>query len=149
MSDAVQSAELVQTNAGLRAEVQGLGAGVSSVFSSIQGDDFASRKKVVSAVTDSQPLREHLGEVINLKDVVVQVVAMENEQTKQLEDQPRVILIDDAGNSYHAISGVILKDVQNLMGILGQPHTWPEPVPVAVKEQQSGNKRRFMTLTLV
>lgn len=138
----------VSRNAGIREEIASLDSGDSGVYSSIEGNDFESRLKVASAVTDSKPIREHLGKVIKLANVVIQAVSMVNEQTGEMEEVPRVILIDDAGNSFHAISGVILKDVQNLIGILGKPAEWPSPVKVAVKEEQSGNKRRFMTLTL-
>lgn len=140
--------EQVTTNNGLRGEVAALGHGISSVYSSIEATDFESRLRTATAVSDSKPIREHLGEVIALVDVVIQVIPMENEDTKQLEDVTRVILIDAEGNSFHAISGVLFKDVQNLIGILGKPSSWPEPVSVAVREDGNG-RRRFMTLTLV
>ena len=142
--------DIVQANVNrdLRGEVAALGHGISSVYSSIEATDFESRLKTASAVSDSKPLREHLGEVIELANVVIQVIPMENEDTKELEDVTRVILIDKDGNSFHAISSVIFKDVQNLIGILGKPSSWPEPVSVAAKEDGKG-RRRFMTLTLV
>jgi len=139
----------VAQNTGLRAQVASLNDGEVSVFSSIVGDDFASKKAVVQALTASKPIRDHLGTVIPLTHVVVQVVQMENEQTKQIEDTPRVVLIDSDGNSYHAISGVILNDIQNIMGIVGAPATWPEPIDVVVSEERANSGRRFMTLTLV
>lgn len=138
-----------QPSDSLRNEIAGMAEGKAGVYSSIKGQDFASKKQVVQAVTGSSPLREHLGEVIRLRNFVVQAVPMENEQTKVIEDQPRVILIDEDGRSYHAISRVVLKDMQNITGILGQPDTWPEPVEIAVSEERSNGARRFMTINLV
>lgn len=147
MSEEIMSTELAVPVSTLNAEIDSLSAGRSGVFSTIQGDDFASRIAVMNAVSNSLPAADNIGKVIKLKDMVVQPVELVNETTGALEAQPRIILIDADGTAYHATSTVIFKDVKNLIGILGEPHTWPAPVAVSV-EKGKAKVGSYLTLKL-
>lgn len=143
------STDIVSTAGDLHTEIANLNNGVTSVYSSIEGDDFESKTAVAKAVSSSVPLRDHAGKTLNLRDIIVQVADMTDEDTGEVTQAPRVILIDTEGVSYHATSNVILKDVRAIMGILGKPSTWPEGgVPVKMVEGQSG-KNRYYTLNVV
>lgn len=117
--------------------VQALGSGQALAYSSIQGDDFESKLAVLSAITDSSPISENLGKTIQLVDLVVQVIDLTDPQTGELTRQPRIILVDADGVAYHAISSGMLRSLSNLIGVLGQPATWPTPVPVTVKSAKA------------
>lgn len=113
-------------------------SGETSIVSSIVGTDFDTRLKVADAVTTSEALDDgNIDKTINLTNFVIQAVEMVNEQTGVVEDQPRVILIDDEGVAYHAISKGLFSSLGNLTAILGEPASWPRPVPAYVTKQKA------------
>lgn len=124
--------------------IETLNAGGVSVYSSLVGDDFETKTQLLSATTNSVPISENLGKTINLKNVVVQGIEMTNEDSGEIQQVPRVILLDDKGTAYHAISKPVFNAVKNFIGILGQPSTWPKPVPVKVVQEGTGNRKYFV-----
>lgn len=127
------------------AAVQSLAAGSNSVFSTITGNDPAARLAVFTATTDSAPLAENLGKVINLANIVVQVIDVTDENSGEISTVPRTILIDQDGTAYHAVSNGVFKSVENLLGIMGLPEQWGGPVPVKCVQGGTGT-RKYMTL---
>lgn len=147
MSD-VTTGEIVVAGNDVASAIAQLNSGQSAIATSIEGDDFAARKAVLSAVSSSVPLADNLSKPIQMKHYVVQEVWLLNEQTQEIAPQPRVVIIDADGVAYHATSAVVFRDVQNIVGILGKPSSWPEPVAVTcVKEGKA--PRAFYTLKLV
>jgi hypothetical protein len=155
-STAVQPYAEVETNnsevvlSSLDNAIAQLQSGKTDIFSTFQGADFDTQLEVVDAVSNALPLADNLGTIINLANVVVQPIDMpvdEKDPSKGTQKAPRIILVDADGTSYAAISTGVLKSLQNFFGLLGYPHTWPRPLPVAASEARSRNGFRFMTLT--
>ncbi len=119
------------------------------VYSTIDGSTFEGRVATLSALTDSEPVAEHLNEEFQLKDVVVQVVTMTDPDTAtgELKESVglRIILVTDIGN-LHAISNGLFRSIQNIFGTLGHPNTWPNTVKAKVVEERGRSGFRFMTL---
>lgn len=155
MSEAVNttSGELVALEAAVPTEtlanrMENLATGgTGRVVSSFTGEDFATKLEVLSAINNSKPLSEHLGKKIQVRNIVIQAVDMQDETTKQMVSQPRVIFIEEDGTAYHAISGVLYRDVEDWYGLLGHPSQWPGALPVVVKQEGTGN-RKFFTAKL-
>ena len=131
---------------GVRGQVTALRDGNVALYSSILADTFEGKKQTLNAITNSVAIADHLGATINLANIVVQVVEMVDEKSGEMTDQPRVILVDADGTAYHAISSGILKSVENTIGMLGEPSTWPEPVPIQVAEERGRNGFRYYTI---
>lgn len=125
--------------------VDKLASGKASVFSTISGDDAASRMAVFEATTASVPLAENLNKVIELANIVVQVIDLTDEETGEVQTVPRTVLIAKDGTAYHAISQGVFKSVENLLGILGMPETWAGPVRLKAVKGGTGT-RQYMTL---
>lgn len=135
------------------------GKGAMNVWSSIQGTDFAAKLAVAAAVQEGESLRDHLGETIELVNVVVQGVwiADKDQDGVQKADPvtgemkelyvARIVLIGADGKSFASISTGIFKALENLVNVLGEPHTWAEPVKVKAVEQGPA-MRRYLTLKL-
>lgn len=143
MSDVTTEVETYSGPSNTASAVQALAEGKATVFTTITGDDFASKMKVLNATTASLPLAENLNKPIELVDVVVQVVEMANEQTGEMQEVPRTILIAKDGTAYHAISVGVFRAVENILGILGKPNTWPGPVKIKVQREGTGNRQYF------
>lgn len=130
-SDAVSSA------------IQALAAGKQTVFSTIAGNDFETKLAVLQATTKSEPLADNLGKPIKLKDIVIQTIEMTDDATGETGPVPRVILVSDDGTAYHAISMGVFRAVENIIGILGMPSTWPAPLPVKVVREGKAPRAYF------
>lgn len=146
MSDASTGNEIEAvrpTSDGIRNAVDALASGKQTVFSTIAGDDFDSKMRVLEATTASLAIADNLNKTIVLKDIVVQIVEMADEQTGELVEVPRTILIADDGVAYHAISKGVFRAVENILGILGSPDKWTAPVPVKVVREGTGVRQYF------
>ena len=121
----------------------------NSVYSSIQGDSFEDRVAVVAAITDAEPIADHLGQTIWLKDIVAHSVTITDDETGEVSVQPRTILIDKDGKAYSAVSGVIVNRLTTIVNVIGQPHTWPSPLPIRVTREKASGARTFFEVRIV
>ena len=132
--------EIAQNNAGSVSLVDG--------YSSISGTDIEARKKVYTAISAAQQLSDHLGKTINLKDVIVQPVTSENEDTGEVDEYLRTTLIDADGTAYAAGSSGVASSLKNLFGVFGEPGTWTEPLAIKVVEKKGRKGFKFMSIEL-
>lgn len=137
--------EVANQELAVRDAINALVQGKSSVFSSITGTDFASKLAVLNATTNSKPLAENLGKTIWIENIVVQFVSIKDQQNPEGPRVPakRSILIDQDGTAYHAISNGVFSGIENLIGIVGQPHTWPFALPIVVTREGAGIQKFF------
>lgn len=133
--------------AGLAGELVNLSKGTIVGYSSNKATDFGSRVAIVNALTNATPVADNLDKVIQLRDVVIQSVNLVNERTGELQEVPRITLIDADGKSFHATSDVIYKDLKNFFAILGEPNAWPAPLPVKVTKEKA-KQGNFFTLSI-
>lgn len=144
----VETTELVETTgtASLADDIERLKSGSVAVMSTFTGDDRDSRVQVLKAMTDSTPLDEHLGKEIELANFVVQQVDMPNEETGELVQVPRIILVTTDGKALHAISQGVFSALKNITGVLGMPADgyWP----VKVKPTQEKTRKGYKVFTL-
>ena len=118
-----------------------------SFYSTMDASDPATKMAMVQAITESEPIQDHLRETINLKDFVLQATTMIDDNGEEVPIM-RTILIDADGSAYHAISDGLFKSLQVYTGLLGHPATWEAPVPVIVDEKKGRRGFRFMTIKL-
>jgi hypothetical protein len=142
---------LASSNTSLMASLDAMRSGGSMVVSTFEDATWEAKTAVFDAMTNAKPVSENFGTVINLRNWVIQPVDMpvdDKDDSKGTALAPRVILIDEDGTSYAAISSGILKSLENLVGVFGKPSEWPGSIPVAVTEQKSRKGFRFMTLSI-
>lgn len=110
-----------------------------NTFCSVQGGDRATRAKIYNAMNNPEhKVGDYINKVINVKDVLVEVIELANDETGEAEVAPRVVLIDDNGKAYQAVSQGIFNAVKNAIAIFGQP-TWEEPLPCLIKQISTKN----------
>lgn len=105
-----------------------------AVYSSFTGDDFKTKLKVSAALQSAKSIGDNLGKVIELENFIVQGIEIADENTGEVINTSRVILVDTKGESFYGISSGLLNGLENLVGVLGRPADWPEPVKVKVTE---------------
>jgi len=80
---------------------------------------------------------------------VIQSVNLVNQSTGELEEVPRVTLIDEDGTAYSTVSSPVYKDLKNVFAILGMPAHWPAAVPVKVTKEKAKGAGHYFTLTVI
>lgn len=87
---------------------------------------------------------KRLGDCINMKimakDLFCEVVTCINQQTGKMQDCPRMVIIDENGVSYQAVSLGVYSGIKKLIQVFGEP-TWEEPLPLVVKQITKGEKK--------
>jgi hypothetical protein len=143
-------AEIVRANNGGASALDKLAmlSSGSGIVSTIQGTDVEARKATLNAVTNAEPIADHLGETINMVHAVFQAVTVADDKTGEVNDTVRTVLLDADGKAYAAISDGLIGSLRDVFGIMGQPSTWPEPLPVKVVEKRGRSGFRFMKIEL-
>ena len=85
--------------------------------------------------------------VIPAKDLYIELVNCTNEETGEVTTCPRIVIIDENGTSYQAVSIGIYSALKKVVQVFGAP-TWYEPVNLEVKQITKGN-RKMLTLNVV
>jgi hypothetical protein len=147
MSDSTTA--IVPTNSDddfVAAAIEDIRNGKALAYSSITAEDMGSRLAILEAVTDSQPISENLNKPIAIRDIIIQKIPMADQVSGEITDQPRIVFISEDGTAYHAISQGLLRSVNNLIGIAGEPGTWPaDNLPVATFKRVGPNGRQYFT----
>ncbi|HDR7311487.1 TPA: hypothetical protein QCX08_003995 [Bacillus cytotoxicus] len=118
-------------------------------FSSIQNDGSReSQIKIYNAVSDADnSLQDHVGEVIEITDMVAHTITLEDEVTKEDVEALRVVLIAKDGTAYHAISQGVVSSLQRIIAIVGQA-PWNPSLKVVPVEKKTRKGYRTLTLKL-
>lgn len=120
-----------------------------ALYSSFVGDSFDDRKNVVKAMTSSVPLADNLEKKINVQNVVIHAVKVTDTETGEIVDQARTILIDDQGKAFHAISGVIINRLRDIIAVMGEPSTWSGPLTMVCSRVKGQGANFFYDLHIV
>lgn len=116
-------------------------------YCSIVAETFEDKAKVFNAMSSpDERLRDHINEVIKIKDVYCEVVECENKETGVVSEAPRVVVIDTEGKSYQCVSSGIFNSLKRLFTVFGMP-TWEQGVPCKVKQISNG-ERQILTLVV-
>lgn len=86
------------------------------------------------------------GVALKIKDVILQEVAIADENTGEMQDAIRTTFILEDGTAVFATSKGIAQSIKQVFNVLGTPDQWEEPLEVtAVREK---GRQGFFFLTL-
>ena len=152
--------EVISTGNGLRNEIASLSDSQVPVWSSLQSDDFGSKAMILNAMTAAEPLAEYIdpkskeSAVFNVRHFVIEAIDLPKQdgngkplESGELQTVPRVTLITEEGQALTTVSGPVYRSVQQIIGIMGHPATWPGALPVKAVKRGQGN-REFFTLQI-
>lgn len=127
----------------LREQQELLNAG--GIYSSISNQDQEAALEIYSAVSSAQSLSDHLNEVIDVANIVLQPVEITDNQTGEIRQMIRSILITDKGEAFSASSDGVQTSLKNLFSIVGNP-PWNPAIPLKAVQRQGRNGYKFLTL---
>lgn len=120
----------------------------SGVFTTVKGTDIEAKKTVFSAVNDAEPLSDHLGETLDVVDIVAHKVEVANEESGEIGEATRVVLLTADGKALASVSVGIQGAVRNILAFLGEPSTWDGAVKLIPVERKGRRGFRYMSLML-
>lgn len=116
--------------------------------SSIQGATREEQNLIFKAVTNAERLADHLGERLDVTDVLVQPVELADPLTGEMTVNTRITLVTAERKAYSAVSKGIETALKNMFQIFGDP-SWEPAIPLVAEKKRSNNGGfEFMTLNL-
>jgi hypothetical protein len=123
-----------------------LSAEGGNFYTSLKGETREDKKRLFNAMNSPDAnVSDYINKSINLKDVYVEMVEMPDEKTGEIVNAPRIVLFDDKGKSYQAISKGMMMALKAAFIVYGEPHTWSEPLPITIKQVSVKNGRSMLT----
>lgn len=117
-------------------------------YCSMQATTAAEKKSLYNSINSTEKrVGDCINEVINVKDVYVEIVKCVNKETGEETSCPRTVLIDDKGVGYQAVSLGVFNGLKKIFQIFGQPNTWETPLPLKVKQLTKG-ERKILTFEI-
>lgn len=119
-------------------------------FCSIENDGTReSAARIYNAVNrKGEPLDDHKNETLEIVDIAAHPVSLVDENTGEVVQALRVVMIDKDGKNYDAVSQGIASSLQKIFGIVGMP-TYNPPLALRVVEQKTRKGFKTNTIELV
>ena len=119
-------------------------------FCSIPNDGTREAQiKTYNAINNKgDSLDDHKNEILEIVDVACHPVSLLDENTGEVVNALRTILVDKDGKNYDAVSQGIVSSLQKIFAIVGQPSYNP-PLKIKVVEQKTRKGFKTNTIELV
>lgn len=124
----------------------------NSFFCSIADDGTRKSKiRIYNAVNSADgKLSDHIGEVLEVEDVVAHPVMLVDEETGELIPCLRTVLVTTDGKTYAAVSQGITNSLNKIFGIVGMPSWKVDPVKMKIRQVKTRNgNNKVNTIELV
>ena len=116
-------------------------------FSSLKANTDEEKANLFNAINNPEKrLADCINMKIKAKDLYIEIVNCTNEETGEVTACPRIVIIDDKGVSYQAVSLGIYSALKKVIQIFGAP-TWEKPISLEVKQVTKGT-RKMLTLNI-
>nr|DAP50280.1 MAG TPA: Single stranded DNA binding protein [Caudoviricetes sp.] len=102
--------------------------------------------KLYSALQNAEKLDEHLNEAMLMSNAVAQAVQVTDDQTGEISNTVRVIIVTANGKAYAATSPTLAAGLNTMFSIFGTPNTWTEPLCIKVVERRSRRGFKFFSI---
>lgn len=119
-----------------------------TTFTSIKAETIEDKAKLFNAMNNPDfRLGDCINRVIKIKDLFCETVQCTNQETGEVTDAPRIVVIDEDGKSYQAVSVGVLSAFKKLIAIFGAP-TWEPAIPIMVKQITRG-QNKMLTFEII
>lgn len=117
-------------------------------FTSMVATTADEKAKLFNAMNNPDfRIADCINKQIKAKDLYIEVVDCTNEETGEITSCPRIVIIDDKGKSYQAVSIGVYSALKKIIQVYGTP-TWAEPVTIEVQQITKG-ARKMLTLRVI
>lgn len=112
-----------------------------TTFCSLKANTLKEKAMLFKAMNNpANRIGDCINMTINAKDLFCEVVNCVNQQTGEVEACPRIVIIDDKGVGYQAVSLGVYSAIKKIIQVFGVP-TWETPLPLVVKQITKGERK--------
>ena len=112
-----------------------------SMFTSLKADTHEEKAKLFNSMNAPEKrVGDMVGKVIKIKDVFAEMIDLTNPETGEISTAPRVVIIDDKGVTYQAVSVGIFSALKKMFNLFGMP-TYEPAIPVEIRQINKGQNR--------
>ena len=102
--------------------------------------------KLYAALQNAEKLDEHLNEPLDMVNAVAQSVQVTDDQTGEVSNTVRVIIVTADNKAYAATSPTLAAGLNTMFSIFGTPNVWTEPLTIKVVERRSRRGFKFFSI---
>lgn len=118
-------------------------------YCSMTAETVEEKATLYNAMNNTEKrIKDCINEVIEIKDVFVEVVNCTNQETGECSRCPRTVLIDVNGVGYQAVSLGVFSALKKLFNVFGEPSEWEAPIKLKIKQISHGTKN-ILTFDIV
>jgi hypothetical protein len=119
------------------------------MFCSIDGDTRAKQILIYNIVAGStQSLGDMVGTKIEVQDVIAHSVRLTSQETGEIQELIRTILVSPDGSAYSAVSFGVANCLKKLMKIVGPP-PWSPPLVLVPRQTRTSSNRQILLLEAI
>ena len=116
----------------------------TAAYSSLKAGTLKEKAKLYNAMSNpTHKVGDYINRSIRVKDVYVEVIELTDEETCELVNAPRVVLIDVDGETYQAVSKGMFSALSRAIKVFGEP-TWDDGLPIIIRQISLG-KNQMLT----
>lgn len=117
-------------------------------FCSMQAEDNQSRVTLFNACSNPEKISSMIGKQIKMIHFFVEVIQTVSEQSGEMVNVPRVVIIDEKGKGFQGVSLGLYNSVKRIVTMFGLPSTWEKPHTVEVQQIELKQGRTFNLLMI-
>lgn len=118
-------------------------------YCSMTAADDKAKVTLYNACSNPSRLSDMVNKRIKMLHVYAEVIQIVNEKSGELVSVPRVIIIDEQGKGYQAVSVGIYNAVKRIISMFGEPDTWDRPHTVEVQNVNLKDGQHTFNLIMV
>lgn len=121
-------------------------AGGGKGYCTMTAEDRKAKATLYNACANPEKISAHLNHEIRMIHFYVEIIQCANESTGGVVNVPRIVLIDETGKGYQAVSVGVYNAVKRIVSMFGNPNTWDEPVTVIPQNVDLGGGQHTFNL---
>lgn len=118
-------------------------------YCSMQAVNNKARVTLFNACANPKKISDMINKRIKVMHVYIEIIQVMSEQSGEMVNAPRVILIDEQGNGYQAVSNGIYNAVKRMYALFGDPGDWDAPHTVEVQHVSLKDGQHTFNLLMV
>lgn len=123
-------------------------AGGGKGYCTMKAEDRKAKTTLYNACANPAKLSDNINIPIRMIHFYVEVIQCANKDTGEIVSVPRVVIIDEKGKGFQAVSVGIYNAIKRIVSMFGSPADWDEPVTVMCQNVDLGGGQHTYNLTI-
>lgn len=123
-------------------------AGGGKGYCTMVAEDNKAKARLFNACSNPAKLSDNINIPIDMIHFYVEIIQCVSENSGELVNVPRVVIIDKTGKGYQAVSVGIYNAIKRIVSMYGNPTTWAEPLTIICQNVDLGGGRHTFNFVI-